>query len=211
MKNKNKKTIWFSIIAFSILFLSACGSLGPDEPAQDPNLVFTQVAETVMVSMTQTAEAMPATQMPEPTAVVAPTQQMEAPTPFPTQALVPQPLGPTPTIQRVGDAAKYNTQSPADNTTFKVNEDFAFHVCLGNIGTTDWDKGYYLEYVSGWQLWTNKTKFKVGDVVEPGGTWCFDLPSVAPYNPGDYITRWYFKNSDGDFLLEVYFNYKVKN
>ena len=211
MKKSNKKTAWFSIIAFSILFLSACGVIGPDEPTQDPNLVFTQVAETVMVSMTQTADAMPPTPMPEPTAIVAPTQQMEAPTPFPTQALVPQPLGPTPTIQRFGDAAKYNTQDPKDNTTFKASEDFAFHVCLGNIGSTDWDKDYYLEYVSGYKLWENKTKFKITDTVKPSGTWCFDLPSVAPPSPGSYITRWYFKNPKGEALLEVYFNYKVKS
>ena len=210
MKKNNKKSAWFSILAFCMLFLSACGGLGPDEPTQDPNLVFTQVAETVMVSMTQTAEAVPPTPMPEPTQVVAPTQQMEAPTPFPTQALAPQPVGPTPTIQRFGDAAKYNTQDPKDNSTFKKSQDFVFHVCLGNIGSTDWDKNYYLQYVDGFQLWSNKTKFKVGDVVEPGGTWCFDLPSVAPWYAGEFITRWYFKNPDGDFLQEVYFSYKVK-
>ena len=211
MKKLNKKIAWISIFVLSVLFLSACGSIGPDEPAQDPNLVFTQVAETVMVSMTQTAEAVPPTPMPEPTAELAPTQQMEMPTPFPTQDLAPQLLGPTATIQRVGDAAKYNTQDPKDNTTFKVSEDFAFHVCLGNIGTTDWDKGYYLEYVSGYKLWENKTKFTVRDTVKPGGTWCFDLPSVSPPNPGTYITRWYFRNPKGEALQEVYFNYKVKN
>lgn len=210
MKKINKKLAWASILVVSVIFLSGCGAAAPTEPTQDPNMVFTQVAETVMVSMTQTAEAMPPTATPEPTATMAPTQP-PAPTADVTQATIPtQPLGPTATIQLFGDAAKWNTQSPMDGKVFKVGEEFVFHVCIGNIGSTDWDTKYYLQYVSGYQLWNNTTTFKVGDVVEPGNPWCFDLPSVAPHSPGNYITRWYFKNPDGEFLLEVYFSYKVE-
>ena len=209
MKKAHKNIAWSLILAFSLIFLSACGAAAPAEPTQDPNMVFTQVAQTVVVSMTQTAEAMPPTATPEPSPTPEPTQS-SPPTPFPTQAGPAQPPGPTPTIQRFGDAAKYNTQDPKDGRVFKVSEQFAFHVCFGNIGSTDWGTSYYLEYVDGFNLWSNTSTFYIEDVVEPGGTWCFDLPSVAPWNPGGYITRWYLKNPDGEFMHEAYFNYKVE-
>jgi len=110
-----------------------------------------------------------------------------------------------------GDAAKFNTQSPLDGKVFKTGQEFTFHVCLGNIGTTDWDTSYYLHFVDGNRLWSNTSKFYVGDIVEPGDKWCFDLPSVAPYSPGAYNTYWYLRNGDGDKIFEVYFNYKVES
>lgn len=212
--NASKRLIaWATVIALMALTLSACGLAAPAEPTQDPNMVFTQVAETVMVSMTQTAEAMPPTPTPEPTATPQPTQppvptvDPNLPTATPIQQA---PLVPTATIQRFGDAAKWNTQSPIDGKVFKTGEKFTFHVCLGNIGSTEWDTKYYLEWVSGNRLWSDTKFFYVGDIVKPGGTWCFDLPSVAPYTPGSYITRWYFKNPEAQSMLEVYFAYKVE-
>ncbi|HUV16331.1 MAG TPA: NBR1-Ig-like domain-containing protein [Pelolinea sp.] len=213
MNAKKRMIAWASSLALIALVLSACGLAAPAEPTQDPNMIFTQVAETVMVSMTQTSEAMPPTPTPEPSPTAEPTLppfptvDPNIPTPTPFQQI---PAGPTATIQRYGDVAKFNTQSPADGKVFKVGEDFAFHVCLGNIGSTDWDTEYYLEWVSGNRLWSNTKYFYVGKVVKPGGKWCFDLPSVAPWSPGSYITRWYFKNPDNQFILEVYFSYKVE-
>jgi hypothetical protein len=173
-------------------------------------MVFTQVAETVMVSMTQTAQAMPPTPTSEPTATTAPTLPPAPTVDTSIPAPTPMPAGPTPTVQHYGDSAKWNTQSPADGKTFSVHEQFPFHVCIGNNGTTEWNNKYYLEYISGYNLWNNEKFFYVGDIVKPGDKWCFDLPSVAPNNPGSYITRWYFKNPDAQFLLEVYFSYRVQ-
>ncbi|MDP2964633.1 MAG: NBR1-Ig-like domain-containing protein [Pelolinea sp.] len=210
MNTKIRMIACVSGLALFALVLSACGKAAPAEPTLDPNMVFTQVAETVMVSMTQTAQAMPPTPTSEPTATTAPTSTT-APTvdaSIPTKT--PKPVGPTPTVQHFGDSAKFNTQSPMDGKTFKVGEEFAFHVCLGNNGSTDWTTKYYLEWVSGNRLWSNEKYFYVGNLVKPGDKWCFDLPSVAPYTPGTYVTRWYFKNPDGSFMLEVYFNYKVQ-
>lgn len=212
MNQKSRIFAWASAMSIMALTLSACGLAAPAEPTQDPNMVFTQVAQTVMVSMTQTAEAMPPTPTPEPTATPQPTPTTAPtidPATIPTQGPA-APLAPTATIQRFGDSAQFNTQSPMDGKVFKTGEDFAFHVCLGNNGSTEWNTKYYLEFVSGQRLWSNTKYFYVGNIVKPGGKWCFDLPSVAPYSPGSYITRWYFKNPDGQFILEVYFSYKVE-
>ena len=208
MNTKTRINACVSLLALAALVLSACGPAAPAEPTLDPNMIFTQVAETVMVSMTQTAQAMPPTPMPQPTATTAPTQA-PAPTTPPQPVNTPLPAGPTPTVQRFGDSAKWNTQSPADGKVFKPSEQFPFHVCLGNNGSSIWDSTYYLQWVSGYS-WTKQTVWNVGDLTKPGGTWCFDLPGIAPNEPGSYISRWYFKNKDGVSILEVYFAYKVQ-
>ena len=59
MHKQMKKINGFLILGFAVILLSACSGGANAEPTQDPNVVFTQVAETVMVSMTQTAEAVP--------------------------------------------------------------------------------------------------------------------------------------------------------
>jgi hypothetical protein len=210
MSKKSSLLIIFSIIVIASFAFSACGAAAPAEPTADPNAVFTQVAETVMVSMTQTSEAMPPTPMPEPTATTEPTKEV-----MPDIDMTAEPtaesysFGPTPTMQRFGDSAQYNTQNPADGKVFAPNENFQFTVCFSNNGSTIWDTTYYLEWMSGYRLWTATKYFYVGESIDPGGKWCFTLPNIAPSEPGAYMTRWYFKNSDGQFMQEVYFNYSV--
>lgn len=194
---------------------SACTGGAATEPTQDPDVVFTQVAETVMVSMTQTAEAAPPTATPQP----SPTQLPPLPPTAtvdpnaPTETAIPtQPIGSQPTQQCYGDCAKWNTQSPADGTTLGKHEAFTFHVCIGNIGSTEWTTAYYLEWAGGYLL-SGMTVINIGnpvdDTVPPGNTWCFDIPCTSPYNAGEYISRWYLKNSEGQTFLEVYFHYFV--
>ncbi|HEY60490.1 MAG TPA: hypothetical protein G4N92_07405 [Anaerolineae bacterium] len=214
MFNKIKKYSWLAAVMAFTFILSACTGGAAAEPTQDPDMVFTQVAETVMVSMTQTAEAAPPTPTSEPTATQLPAMPPTATVDpnQPTATLLPtQPFGPTPTTQLYGDVAKYNTQSPMDGKVFLPSEIFEFHICLGNIGSTDWTTEYYLEYIDGQKLWGDTSKFLVGETVEPNGKWCFDLPSIAPDQAGDYITRWWFKNKNDEKIYggEVYFHYFV--
>ena len=211
MKTKTRLFAWVSVLALSALVLSACGAAAPAEPTLDPNMIFTQVAETVMVSMTQTAQSMPPTpeppptQTPEPAMPPTPTVDLSIPT------LTPMPLGPTPTVQRFGDAAKFGTNTPKDGSTFKMGEQFAITVCFDNVGTTDWTDEYYLEWVSGPRLWNNTKFFYVEALTKPGKRWCFTMPAVAPYSTGSQlITRWYFKNPDGVKMEEFYFVYNVQ-
>lgn len=210
MKTKTRKTAWATALAAAVLFLSACGAAAPAEPTLDPNLIFTQVAETVMVSMTQTAEAVPPTAIPEPTIAPPPTQQA-VPTidpNIPTQA--PQPIGPTPTVQKFGDSAIYQSNNPADGSTYSIGEKLNLTQCWKNDGSTEWTTSYYLHYVGGYRLWNNTSTFYVGETVEPGDKWCFTLPCVMPYEPGSYKTDWAFKNAGGQILNWAYFAYKVQ-
>ena len=209
----NKKLSTYA--ALSVLFLfatvfAACTPGAPAEPTTDPNVIFTQVAQTVMVSMTQTAEAMPPTATPEPTATPAPTATPFVETNLPTSTpLAAQPAGPTATIQYWGDAAKLANQTPLDGKSFKVNEQIVLSLCLLNVGSTNWTSKYYLEYFAGYNVWPSQTRWYVGDTTKPQTKWCYEIPVVFPAKPGDYITRWYFKNDKGDKILELYFHYLI--
>jgi hypothetical protein len=210
MIKKSKFFKIMTVVSLGLFLFSACGAAAPEEPTADPNAIFTQVAETVMVSMTQTSESMPPTSMPEPTVTTKPTEDV-----LPELNITVEPtsnsfsIGPTPTMQRFGDSAKYNTQNPGDGKVFRPNENFQFTVCFANNGSTIWDNTYYLEWVSGYPLWKATKYFYVGESIDPGGKWCFTLPNTAPPDPGSYMTRWYFKNGDSQFMQEVYFNYNV--
>jgi len=215
IKNKRKKFSGWVLLLSAAVLLSACAPAAPAEPTTDPSMVFTQVAQTVEVSMTQTAQAMPPTATPEPTATLepletaTPTLDPSLPTYTPMATLA---LGPTATTQIIGDAAKWNTQSPMDGKVFKVNEEFTFHVCMGNIGNTEWTTGYYLAYVDGQSLsWM--TKANIGKKVKPSEKWCFDIPCTAPAVAGNYSTYWWLRNAEASKMLggEVYFTYKVQN
>ena len=223
MKNTMHKNFRLVVIlAAAALVLSACGAAAEAEPTTDPNMVFTQVAETVMVSMTQTSQAMPPTATPAPTATmvpptqpVIPTVDMTVATQDPAAAVPTVSFGPTATVQLYGDAAKFNTQSPVDGKVFSKNEDFIYHVCLGNIGETDWTDDYYLKYVDGTKI-CFKNKTYVGDTVEPNEKWCFDMSCQAPGTSGTYTTYWFFYNDDGkeiavDGASGIYFTYKVSD
>lgn len=212
MLKQSKKINGFLVLGFAVILLSACTGGANAEPTQDPNVVFTQVAETVMVSMTQTAIAQPSA-TPQPTATsmptLPPTPTVDPNQPTATAQVSNQPAYPTATTQYYGDAARWNTQTPIDGTVLTRSQNFAFHVCLSNVGATDWTTKYYLQYVSGYQLWSSATKFYIGETVEPGGKWCFDLPSIAPDKVGEYTTRWYLKNNTNESFSEVYFHYYV--
>jgi len=212
MNTKNMKIM--IIAALTALILSACGAAAPAEPTQDPNAVFTQVAETVMVSMTQTFEAMPPTPMPEPTATLAPTLP-PVPTgdPLATQEVVPtMPVGPTSTVQKFGDSASWLSSNPADGSTFSPSEEFNLTICMRNNGSTIWDNTYYLQWVDGYRLWSDTSNFFIdkGASIEPGEKWCFTLPSVAPATPGSYTSYWNMYNKEKQYMAQVYFPFGVQ-
>ena len=210
MSIKMKKYTWMLLVMAFAFILSACAGGASAEPTQDPDTVFTQVAETVAVSTTQTAEAAPPTPTAKPTATqlpaLPPTATVNPNQPTATPA---QPLGPTPTIQLYGDAARWVSQNPLDGKIFDKHFGFVLNVCLVDVGSTDWTTKYYLEWVNGQKLWWETSKFYITDLVKPGEKYCFDIPCISPQTGGEYITRWYFKNEADEKFYEVYFHYFV--
>jgi len=211
MKNFSKISKGAILILLCGLLLAACSGGAPATPTTDPNMLFTQVAETVMVSITQTAVAMPTntpvpTDTPIPTPIPIPTQDMSA---YPTIAPIPGSTYPTATVQHYGNAAQWYGQSPADGQTYKAYQKFTFHGCMRNIGDTIWNTNFYLKYVSGPNLW-NVDSWRVGNTVKPGGVWCWDFnPGTMPGTKGANTTRIYFYSDKNQFMGEVYFYYIV--
>ena len=211
MKNISKITKGTILILLSGMLLASCSSGAPATPTTDPNALFTQVAETVMVSINQTAAAMP-TNTPVPTNTRIPT-----PIPFPTQDpnAIPTsqpaiPGYPTPTVQRTGNAAQWYGQSPADGLTYAPFQKVSFHGCMRNIGDTIWNTSYYLKFVGGKNLWGGTVTWPLGSAVQPGGVWCWDfIPGSMPESKGAYTTWFWFYSDHNKYIGDVYFKYTV--
>ena len=214
---KNPKKIFQGTLAILLIgiILAACSGGAPATPTTNPNMIFTQVAQTVMVSITQTAAAMPTntpvpTNTPIPTPIPLPTQDMNI---FPTEAPANYPSIPTTTPQRYGNWAKWYGQSPSDGQTFAMYQKITFHGCMRNIGDTIWNTNFYLKHVGGPNLWGSKTTWNVGSVVKPTQVWCWDMyPATMPPAKGNFTTRFYFYSDKNVKLFgdgEVYFTYNV--
>jgi len=196
------------LLVFGLL-IASCGTGTPATPTTDPNLLFTQVAETVSASIDQTSAAIPTnTPVPtqEPTATQIPLPTVD-PNAIPTQA--PAQSGfPTPTVQRYGDVALWTGQSPSDMFIVKQSSSFTFHGCMNNVGTTTWSPDYVLKYASGPDLWPKQRNWPIPDEIKPGEKSCYDIPAIAPVNPGTYTTWWDFTNK-GVMFYQVYFKFIV--
>jgi len=202
-------------LLFITASMAACSRGVPATPTTDPNTVLTQVAETVMASITQTTAAMPTntpqpTNTPVPTPVPLPTEDLSS---IPTEAPVNYPTVPTATSQHYGNWARWYGQSPADGQTYTPFQQITFHGCMRNIGDTDWNTNYYLKHISGPNLWGGKSTWNVGGTIKPGQVWCWDLyPTTMPANKGSFTTRLYFYSDNNVKLFgdgEVYFSYNV--
>ena len=218
MKNITKISKGAILILLSGIFLAACSAGAPATPTTDPNMLFTQVAETVMVSITQTAAAMPTntpapTNTPEPTSMPLPTQDLSI-TPTAQPAI---PGYPTATVQRYGNVAQWYGQSPADGLTYSANQKFTFHGCMRNIGDRTWNNNYYLKFVGGPNLWSGTVTWRVGFTgatvqsvsVKPGSQWCWDIGGTMPATKGTYTTWFWFYSDHSQYMGDVYFKYTV--
>jgi len=216
MNAKNKKFGWLVVLILSAMVVSGCDAFGASaEPTTDPNMVFTQVAETVMVSMTQTAEAVPPTPTSEPTATPEPTPTLK-PTKNPdddqSQSAQPaQPQAPTQQQTYMGDKARWLSNSPMDGATINRGQTSPLTVCLSNVGSTEWDDEYYIQYASGQvpHPGTSRWYIDAGKKVKPGEKWCFTLEIFAPNEPGSYQTNWIMRSPERIFMEEFYWLYKV--
>lgn len=216
MKNHTKLFRGALIIFASAMLLAACSGGAPATPTTDPNMILTQVAETVMASITQTVAAMPTntpapTDTPVPTPIPLPTQDLSM---LPTEALINYPSIPTATSQHYGNWAAWFGQSPSDGQTFSPNQVITFHGCMRNIGDTTWNSSYYLMYVSGPNLFGSTKTWRVGGAIKPGKSWCWDLNATMPGNKGSYITRFFFYSDQNQKMFgptggEVYFPFNV--
>jgi hypothetical protein len=211
---KLKISILFGILLLGIL--TACGPKTVATPTEAPEAIYTRVAATVQMNMTQTALAMPTstptlepTAMPTATSTVIPLPtipQGTSLTALPTLTGMPT-LASQPTQSNV--PLRVTSQSPIDGTILAPVEEFMLYWRLQNTSSTTWTKDYYVGWFSGAQIW-GITKVTLDTDVAPGKFVEVYVHGTAPEAVGEYITRWALYTSGGQFIYEVNFHFFVQ-
>jgi Ig-like domain from next to BRCA1 gene len=218
----NARTRIFSRIMISVVMLGILAACGPKAPAVDPNLIYTQAAETVAAQMAETLAAVPpATETPEPSPTV------EVPTATATSATIPTftpnagaaTVAAFPTSTQIvtggGDKAMFAYSSPADGAVLAPGEVFQLAIGLQNVGSTTWTQDYKLVYSGGTQIsaTTSMAHDPAGgdkETVPPGEKGEYISLATAPTDPGEYKTTYFFYSPAGAFIYEVFFFFKVQ-
>jgi len=188
-----------------MLLLSACGPK-EEETVEDPNAAITQVVETAMAALTQTA--MVQTPTPSLTPTVLPTN-----TPIPT-------MQPSPTIATLvslpttsGSSSGFTQPSGTtsscdvggfvkdvtipDGTNMAPGQSFTKTWEIKNNGTCTWNENYTIVFYGGEQM-ASATTFKfTQDDVEPGENVQISVDMKAPTKAGEFISYWILRNDLG--------------
>lgn len=114
---------------------------------------------------------------------------VEAPAPPPPVESTPPPPPPAGTAGCV-----LVSQSPADGTVFGIGAPFSTTWVLQNTGTGKWDQSEYdVTFVGAYNnvwLHTGPDIYDLTTNVEPGSTYNFTVPMLAPFSPGAYGELW---------------------
>jgi hypothetical protein len=200
------KTSWL-LMALLLLGLTACGGNATAVPTTDPNLVYTQIWQTVEAAQTETALVMPPTEMPTSTLEPSPTLEMTN-TPLITDTS--QPGAPTNTPFSLPTAVT-TQQTSCDNATFiadvtipdgtvvKDDTGFVKTWSVKNTGPCTWDQDYKL--VFGWggvgTNWNTAAAVYFTEVVLPGESLEISISLLAPDKPGNYAAAFRLQNDKG--------------
>jgi hypothetical protein len=169
-------------------------------------MVYTQAAGTVQAELTRVAAQTPSatptlaptdtaepTQAPTEAAPTSASQPTEAGAPAATQAPV---AVATATRAALPDGAAWQSQTPADGTTYKPGEKFTVTWVVKNTGTTTWSTKYMIRFYAGDQMGGTASKAFPKEV-KPNETVELSVDLVAPSNPGKYNGIWALTNADG--------------
>jgi uncharacterized protein YraI len=111
---------------------------------------------------------------------------VESPTAPPVVETTPPPSG--------GTGCGVVSQTPADGTVFAAGSPFDTTWVLTNTGEQKWDQSEYdIAYVgavNNIRLHTGSDRYDLTNTVEPGWTYNFSMPMIAPFEPGVYGELW---------------------
>ena len=205
MTQKKHLPVLFILAIIFLLVLSACGNKA-EEQEIDPNAAITQVVETAMAALTETA--MVQTPTPSLTPTVLPTN-----TPIPT-------IQPSPTIATLVSLPTTSSSSPGftqpsgttsscdvggfvkdvtipDGTNMAPGQSFTKTWEIKNNGTCTWNENYTIVFYGGEQM-ASATTFKfTKDDVEPGENIQISIDMKAPTKAGEFISYWILRNDLG--------------
>lgn len=213
MKKSLKNILRVLLVSSIAVLFAACGQAVTPEPTQDPSVLQTEMVQTIVANITETAAAMP-TNTPEPTStpliitataapvVSLPTAEslpmitnpgvVQDPVLAPTEAIVsigeePTQIPPTATLPTGGDKASYDSQSPVDGTHVSRGANFDISWYLLNSGTTTWTSDYSVRYFSGTNFCKpGKNRYYLNSVVAPNTVGQLSIDAIAPSSSGTY-------------------------
>ena len=198
------------ICAVFVFSISACASPEPPAPTLDVNEIVQQVAATLEMGYTQTAQAIPtATNTPEPTITPVPSATSEPLTiATPTLTFTPTLSGPTPLpINPATANGCYNAALVADvtvpvGTSFKAGDSFKKTWRLINTGTCDWTGEFKITYAGGDLFGSDTTKIR--QRVGVGGIADISLDMVTPSGAsGTVVSYWQMATDAGSLFGPV--------
>lgn len=188
-----------------LLTLNACA---PKASTPSPDMIRTNVAQTVAVEFTKTAIARPT----------------ETPTPQPTPtftALPPTATVPTASITRTAttpsasqpaaggtDGGVWARSEPADGATIAAGSTFNVVVTLLNTGTSTWTTDYGIRFMDGKQMGAPDL-IKMPYTVPPQMTAQITMKFTAPSTAGDVRSDWSIVNANGNAFGYFWFEYKI--
>lgn len=213
---KLQKITWLALL--TALLLGACSLGATPAPTQDVGAIQTQamglVATQFAMQQTQTALAVPPTELP--TLTPLPTATLDAnstfapvTTPgngasfaFNTPATGFTPLASiVPTLPAdVCNNSAWVSETIPDGTVFKPGIKFEKIWTLQNIGTCTWDEGYSFVYQGGTLGGYNIAFNKSSDFVKPGEMVTFKVNLIASLAEREYQECWKMRDDRGYYF-----------
>jgi hypothetical protein len=220
-----KLTLIFLIGLMTILTLVACEGLPPaGSGTDDPAVLYTQAAQTIIAKLTLEAGQTAVAQLTEIASgegstetIVTPTPPVETiPSPTATATLTATPQ-PTATLPPTATSVPTSTTIPPTATPTPIPCDWASFVKdvtisdgniikpgvtftktwrLKNIGSCTWTRDYALVFVNGAQM-DAPNRIWLDTQVRPGETVDLSVQLKAPARTGDYTGTWQLRNADG--------------
>jgi hypothetical protein len=216
------------LIFFSLLLIAAMAAAGcsptavavqptPDQQVIEETVqaVKTQAAETVIAEITANAPKPTETLLPSPTSI-PPTEE---PTPMPVlPTATAAPVLPTATFiplpTQTSTPSAYSctvvSQSPGNDSSIKIREDFDMVVKIKNTGTQDWDKhvvDFY--YASGTKFQSYVDIIDLPEHVQSGKELTLIIDMTAPDKAGTYTASWVVGVGSSTKFCTVNLNIKV--
>lgn len=207
---KGKGIIYVLLVA---LFLNACTSTETGTPTADVEQIYTEVAETVIAELTQTAAVnsptppATATYVPlEKTATPVPTSVMPTDTAIPTETATPAPTAvpaASPTDEFCDNAIWVADVSVQDGTEMSPGQAFEKTWRIKNTGTCTWTESYRLAF--GYGELMNGQPRALAWAVAPGENIEVTVVFSAPLAAGAYQSYWRMANPAGVNFGEFFY------
>ena len=199
-----QKATW-SLMVIILVGLAACGGAAP---TTDPNLVHTQIWQTVQAAQTLTGLAVSPTSTATDTPEISVTPRLTN-TPLITDTLLPGAATASPfvistatvavTKSSTCDNAQFVSETYTDGSVISPGAVFVKTWTYKNLGPCTWNQDYKLiyGYAGDGTNWNTTPATFFPSLVVPGDKVDLSVTLTAPSTPGNYIAYFRLQNDNG--------------